>query len=168
MLGWLLVERLRDGHATSLGAASGIVAGLVAITPAAGALTPITSLIVGLIGGAIAAWGVGLKYRYGFDDTLDVVGVHLLAGLWGTIAIGFFHHDSGLFSGGGSDGLKLLVVQAVIALFAMVFAAAISLVIGYALRRTMGWRVDAEAEHMGIDSNQHGESAYDAVGPEIR
>lgn len=168
MLGWLLVERLRDGHATSLGAASGIVAGLVAITPAAGTLTPITSLIVGLIGGAIAAWGVGLKYRYGFDDTLDVVGVHLLAGLWGTIAIGFFHHDSGLLTGGGSDGLKLLVVQAIIALFAMVFAAVISLVVGYALRRTMGWRVDAEAEHMGIDSNQHGESAYDAVGPEIR
>ena len=140
----------------------------MAITPAAGTLTPITSLIVGLIGGAIAAWGVGLKYRYGFDDTLDVVGVHLLAGLWGTIAIGFFHHDSGLLTGGGSDGLKLLVVQAIIALFAMVFAAVISLVVGYALRRTMGWRVDAEAEHMGIDSNQHGESAYDAVGPEIR
>ncbi|MDO4631450.1 MAG: ammonium transporter [Corynebacterium sp.] len=168
MLGWLVVERIRDGHATSLGAASGIVAGLVAITPAAGALTPITSLIVGAIGGAIAAWGVSLKFRFGFDDTLDVVGVHLLAGLWGTVSIGFFAKDTGLLTGGGVAGLKLLVVQTVIALIAMIFAGVLSALIAIILKSTMGWRIDDEAERSGIDADQHGESAYESMGSEIR
>ena len=168
MLGWLVVERLRDGHATSLGAASGVVAGLVAITPAAGALTPVTSLIVGALGGAIAAWGVGLKYRFGFDDSLDVVGVHLLAGLWGTVAIGFFAADGGLLTGGGVAGVQLIVVQVVVALVAMLLAAVVSVAVGLLLRQVMGWRITPEAERSGIDAHEHGESAYDAVGPDVR
>ena len=88
MLGWLLVEKIRDGHATSVGGASGVVAGLVAITPACGALSPLGSLILGVVAGGLSALAVGLKYRLGYDDSLDVVGVHLVAGLWGTIGAG--------------------------------------------------------------------------------
>ncbi len=88
MLAWLLVERIRDGHATSVGAASGIVAGLVAITPACGSLSAIGSLILGAVAGILSALAIGLKYKFGYDDSLDVVGVHLVAGLWGTIGIG--------------------------------------------------------------------------------
>src|SRR5699024_7695510 len=133
MLGWLATEKFRDGHATSLGAASGVVAGLVAITPAAGALTPVTSLILGAIGGILACLGVGLKYRFGFDDSLDVVGVHLVAGLWGTVGVGLLATDIGWFSGGGMDGLKLFIVQIVIALVAVVFAGVITALIAYLL-----------------------------------
>ena len=104
LLGWLLVEKVRDKRTTSLGAASGVVAGLVTITPAAGAFTPLTSLIAGFIGGILAAFGVGLKFRFRFDDSLDVVGLHLVAGLWGTIACGLLAKDVGLFTGGGADG----------------------------------------------------------------
>lgn len=161
MLGWLAVEKIRDGHATSLGAASGIVAGLVAVTPAAGDLTPVTALILGVIGGALAAFGVGLKYRFGFDDSLDVVGVHLVAGLWGTVGIGLLATDSGWFTGGGSDGFKLFVVQIVIAVVAMVFAGVVAWVLAVVLEATMGWRVDDEAEFNGIDAALHGESAYE-------
>src|SRR6476660_8011224 len=92
-LGWLLVERLRDGHATSLGAASGVVAGLVAITPACSSVTPLGAIIVGAIAGVLCALAVGLKYRLGFDDSLDVVGVHLVGGLWGTLLIGILATD---------------------------------------------------------------------------
>ncbi|MDO4928415.1 MAG: ammonium transporter [Corynebacterium sp.] len=168
MLGWLATEKIRDGHATSLGAASGIVAGLVAVTPAAGDLTPVTALILGAIGGVLACFGVGLKYRFKFDDSLDVVGVHLVAGLWGTVGIGLLATDNGWFTGGGADGLRLFIVQIVIALVAMVFAAVLTWVIALGIKATIGWRVDAEAEAYGIDFAVHGESAYDTAGPEIR
>ncbi len=168
MLGWLAVERLRDGHATSLGAASGVVAGLVTITPAAGALTPVTSLIIGIIGGGLACLGVGLKYRFGFDDSLDVVGVHLVAGLWGTVGVGMLATETGWFTGGGMDGFKLFIIQIVIAAVAMVFAAVITAIIAWILQATMGWRIDDNREQRGIDLTQHGESAYDTTGPEIR
>ena len=168
MLGWLATERLRDGHATSLGAASGVVAGLVTITPAAGSLTPVTSLIIGVIGGILACLGVGLKYRFGFDDSLDVVGVHLVAGLWGTVGVGLLATDTGWFTGGGMDGFRLFIIQIVIAVVAMIFAAVITAVIAYLLRATMGWRIDEDKEQHGIDTAEHGESAYDTAGPEIR
>ena len=169
MLGWLLTERLRDGNPTSLGAASGVVAGLVTITPAAGVLTPATSLILGAVGGVLACLGVGLKYRFGYDDSLDVVGVHLVAGLWGTVGLAFVATDTGVFTGGGVDGLKLLVVQIVIALVAMIFAGVVTLILGLLLRSTMGWRIDDDAESTGIDYHQHRESAYDdLVGSEPR
>ncbi|MDO4910971.1 MAG: ammonium transporter [Corynebacterium sp.] len=168
MLGWLLIERLRDGHATSLGAASGIVAGLVTITPAAGAATPLTSIILGFIGGIVGAFAVGLKYRFNFDDSLDVVGVHLCAALWGTIGIGFFADGQGVLTGGGADGFKLVVVQIVIALVAVVFAGVVTAIIALALKAIMGWRVSDEVEITGIDTKIHGESAYDSIGPDIR
>ena len=163
MLGWLGLERVRDGHATSLGAASGVVAGLVTITPAAGDMTPLTSIILGAIGGALGCWGVGLKYRFGFDDTLDVVGVHLVAALWGTIGVGLLATDRGLFTGGGLDGVKLFVIQVLIAVSALVFAGILTAIIALVLGKTVGWRVDDEAEFEGIDVAQHGESAYDSA-----
>ena len=160
LLGWLLVEKVRDKRTTSLGAASGVVAGLVTITPAAGALTPLTSLIAGFIGGILAAFGVGLKYRFRFDDSLDVVGLHLVAGLWGTIACALFAKDVGLFTGGGADGFKLLAVQLVIATVAALWCAVVTVIVGLLLKFTMGWRIAGDAEDSGIDSSLHRESAY--------
>ena len=121
-LGWLLTERIRDGHATSLGAASGIVAGLVAITPSCSSVSPIGA-IIGVLAGVICALAVGLKYKLGYDDSLDVVGVHLFGGLWGTLAVGFLATEAapagvnGLFYGGGVDQLWRQAVGAFAVLF---------------------------------------------------
>lgn len=157
MIGWLVVEKLRDGEATSVGAASGIVAGLVAITPACGNVTPIGALWVGIIAGVLAAFAVGLKYKLGFDDSLDVVGVHLVAGFWGTVSLGIFARGTGLFYGGG----KQLVVQIVIAVVALIFTAIVTAIIGLILKYTMGWRISEDEEVAGIDQAEHAESAYD-------
>ncbi|WP_422748381.1 ammonium transporter [Mycobacterium sp. WMMD1722] len=159
MLGWLAVERIRDGHATSVGAASGIVAGLVAITPACGSLSPIGSLILGVIAGVLSALAIGLKYKFGYDDSLDVVGVHLVAGLWGTVAIGFLATETGLFYGGG---VQQLVVQIVIALVAVVFTGIMTAIIAFIVK-PMGWRVTREDEDTGIDETEHAETAYELV-----
>lgn len=164
MLGWLLAERIRDGHATSLGAASGVVAGLVAITPAAGSVHPLGAIALGAIAGVLSALAVGLKHRFGYDDALDVVGVHLVAGLWGTIAIGLFATgtfgtDAGMFY--SADGWRLLVVQIAIAVAALVFTA-IMTAIAWAICRPLGWRIDKADEQAGIDGAQHAESAYEA------
>ncbi|QMV85580.1 ammonium transporter [Corynebacterium hindlerae] len=166
ILGWLLAEKLRDGHATSLGAASGVVAGLVAITPAAGVLTPVTSLILGFFGGFLAAFGVALKFRFKFDDSLDVVGVHLVAGVWGTVGLALFAHGNGIFTGDVSYGFKLLIVQTVVAAVTMLYTGVMTAVIGFALEKTLVWRVDRAVEHGGIDAHVHGETAYDALGME--
>ena len=155
MMGWLLIEKLRDGYATSLGASSGLVAGLVTITPAAGDLAPVSSLILGFIGGVLACFGVGLKYVLNYDDSLDVVGVHLVAGLWGTIALAFFAGDRGIFTGDVTEGFKLLGIQIIIALVSMVFAGVITLVIALAIKYTMGWRVTREEEFEGVDYSVH-------------
>jgi ammonium transporter, Amt family len=163
-LGWLLVERLRDGHATSLGAASGVVAGLVAITPSCSAVTPLGAIAVGGLAGVLCALAVGLKLRLGFDDSLDVVGVHMVGGLWGTIAVGLFASAAttagvdGLFYGGGLGQLWRQVVGAVAVL---VFSFAVSYAIGLAIERTIGFRLSEEAEVEGIDGFEHAESAYD-------
>ncbi|HZL05454.1 MAG TPA: ammonium transporter, partial [Coriobacteriia bacterium] len=135
MLGWLLVERFRDGHATSLGAASGVVAGLVAITPAAGSVSPVGSIALGLIAGGLCAMAVSLKYRFGYDDSLDVVGVHLVGGLTGTILIGFLSTSTGLLYGGG---FNQLAVQVIIAVVAMAVSGLITYVIAVALKAAMG------------------------------
>ncbi|MFS3128746.1 ammonium transporter [Nocardioides sp. Bht2] len=161
MLGWLLLEKIRDGKATSLGAASGIVAGLVAITPACGALSPVGSIILGLVAGMACAMAVGLKYRFGFDDSLDVIGVHLVGGLVGTVGIGFLATTGGLFYG---DGAKVLVVQIVVALFAMIWSAIATLIVALIIKAAIGWRIDEEAEVEGIDFVEHGESGYDLAG----
>ena len=132
-LGWLLTERIRDGHATSLGAASGIVAGLVAITPSCSSVSPVGAIIVGALAGVICALAVGLKYKFGYDDSLDVVGVHLVGGLWGTLAVGFLATAAapagvnGLFYGGGFDQLWRQAVGAFAVLF---FSLILTLLIG--------------------------------------
>lgn len=158
MLGWLVIEKFRDGKGTSLGAASGIVAGLVAITPACGALSPVGSIVLGAIAGAVCAMAVGLKYKLKYDDSLDVVGVHLVGGLIGTVGIGFFSTSTGLLYG---EGGKQLLIQVVVALFAMLWSAVATLVIGLAIKFTIGLRLDPEDEVEGIDFVEHGESAYD-------
>jgi Amt family ammonium transporter len=161
MVGWLLTEKIRDGHPTSLGAASGIVAGLVAITPAAGSLSPVGSIFLGVVAGILSALAVGLKYKFGYDDSLDVVGVHLVSGLWGTVAIGLLAVDGGLFYGGD---FSLIAVQIIIALVAIVFSGIVTLVIALGIKGTIGWRVEEAAEVGGIDLAEHGESAYEGLG----
>ncbi|WP_449373218.1 ammonium transporter [Arthrobacter psychrolactophilus] len=167
ILGWLLVEKLRDGHATSLGAASGAVAGLVAITPACSALTPVWSIVLGLIAGVICALAVGLKYRFGIDDSLDVVGVHLVGGLVGTLFIGLAADENspaggqGLFYGGG---LELLGKQTLGAVVVLAYSFVIAFVIGWIINKTMGFRISEQDEADGIDVTVHAESAYDLGG----
>jgi ammonium transporter, Amt family len=163
-LGWLLVERLRDGHATSLGAASGVVAGLVAITPSCSSVTPVGAILVGALAGVFCALAVGLKFKLGFDDSLDVVGVHLVGGLWGTLAVGLFASATatagvdGLFYGGGVGQLWRQAVGAFSVLF---FSFVVTFAIGFAIDRTMGFRLSREDEVEGIDGVEHAESAYD-------
>lgn len=167
ILGWLLVEKLRDGHATSLGAASGAVAGLVAITPACSALTPMWSMVLGLLAGAVCALAVGLKYRLGIDDSLDVVGVHLVGGIVGTLFIGLAADPNspaagqGLFYGGG---LELLGKQGIGAFAVMLYSFIIAYVIGWIINKTVGFRISNEHEAAGIDVSVHAESAYDLGG----
>jgi Amt family ammonium transporter len=165
LIGWLLVEKIRDGHATSLGAASGAVAGLVAITPACAFVAPWAAVVLGLLAGIICALAVGLKYKFGFDDSLDVVGVHLVGGLWGCLSIGFFATKSvnsiggtGLLYGGGLDLLK---TQAFGAFFVLVYSFVVTLVIGFIINKTIGFRVTTEAEINGIDLAEHRETGYE-------
>jgi ammonium transporter, Amt family len=168
IIGWLVIERIRDGHATSLGAASGVVAGLVAITPACAFVDTWGALAIGVLAGAACALAVGLKYKFGYDDSLDVVGVHLVGGLIGTLLIGFFGTVSvndggvdGLFYGGG---LTQLGKQAVGAFAVLGYSLVATLVIGFLIKVTMGFRVDEEAEVNGIDEAEHAESAYELSG----
>ncbi|MCW2809261.1 MAG: ammonium transporter [Marmoricola sp.] len=165
MLGWLLIERLMHGKATTLGAASGIVAGLVAITPACGAVDISGAIAIGAIAGGVCAWAVGLKFRFNLDDSLDVVGVHLVGGIIGTVLIGLFSTSEGaggvdgLFYGGG---LGSLGDQTLGALIAIGWSGVATAIIGLAIKYTIGWRISEEDEvNDGIDLAQHGESAYD-------
>jgi Amt family ammonium transporter len=163
-LGWLLLERLRYGHATSLGAASGLVAGLVAITPSCGSLSPLGAIAMGLVAGVVCALAVGLKYRFGYDDSLDVVGVHLVGGLVGTFGIGLIATAAaptgvdGLFYGGGLDQLGRQLLGGGVVL---VYAFVLSGIIGYVVHKTMGFRIDEDHEVSGIDLVVHAETAYD-------
>jgi len=163
-LAWMATERIRDGHATSLGAASGIVAGLVGITPAGSSVTPLGALAVGVLAGVLCALAVGLKFRFGYDDSLDVVGVHLVGGTVGTLAIGLLASASapagvdGLFYGGGLDQLWR---QAVGAFSVMIYSFVLTALIGLALHKTMGFRIDQDAEVSGIDFEEHAEAAYE-------
>ncbi|MFC8504382.1 ammonium transporter [Pedococcus sp. NPDC057267] len=173
MLGWLITEKLRDGHATSLGAASGVVAGLVAITPACATVSPIGALVVGLVAGVGCALAVGLKFKLGFDDSLDVVGVHLVGGLIGTLLIGLLATkgsptgaaglavNEGLFYGGG---FAQLWAQFLGAATVLVFSFVVTYVIGLAIHKTIGFRVAEADEVSGVDLSEHAESAYDITG----
>lgn len=158
MLGWMGYEWARGRHATSLGAASGVVAGLVAITPAAGALTPLTSVVLGLLAGVVCAAAVGLKYRWKMDDSLDVVGVHLVGGLVGTVMIGFLAAEGGLFFGGG---FSLLVTQVLIAVVALVISGIVTFILAKIVGALIGWRLTDADELLGIDLTQHAETAYE-------
>ena len=160
MMGWLVTEKLLHGKATGIGAASGAVAGLVAITPAAGFVSPVGSIFIGGIAGLACAWAIGMKNRFGLDDALDVGGVHLVGGVIGTVLIGFFSTSTGLFYGGDA---KQLTIQIVIALFALLFSGILTLLIGLALKHTMGIRLSEDDEYAG-DTAIHGESAYDFEG----
>ena len=164
-LGWLLVEKFRDGHPTSLGVASGAVAGLVAITPACAFVAPWAAVVIGLIAGILCALAVGLKYKFNFDDSLDVVGVHLVGGLWGCLSIGLFGSSAinslgldGIFYGGGT---VLLGKQAFGAFFVMAYSFIATLIIGFIIEKTIGFRVKPEAEIAGIDYDQHAETGYE-------
>ena len=165
LIGWLLVEKIRDGHATSLGAASGAVAGLVAITPACAFVAPWAAVVLGLIAGILCALAVGLKYKFGFDDSLDVVGVHLVGGLWGSISVGIFATkqvnsiggDGALYGG----GLDLLKTQALGSLLVLAYSFVATLIIGFIIEKTIGFRVSQEAEITGIDLAEHRETSYE-------
>jgi Amt family ammonium transporter len=158
LLAWLLVEKMRDGHATSLGAASGVVAGLVAITPACAAVNASGALIIGAVAGVLCALSVGLKFRFGIDDSLDVVAVHLVGGIVGTVMIGFVGVEVGLFNGGGTEQLIKQIIGAGAVLG---YSFIVTLIIGYVLDKTIGLRVSKEVEVEGIDLKLHAESAYE-------
>jgi ammonium transporter, Amt family len=170
MLSWLLVERIRDGHATTLGAASGIVAGLVAITPSCSSVNVLGALAIGFAGGAICALAVGLKFKLGFDDSLDVVGVHMIGGLTGTLLVGLLAApestaingvagvSKGLFYGGGWSQLERQAVGAFAVLF---YSGIVTLILALILKYTIGIRLGAEEEVAGIDEAEHAETGYD-------
>jgi Amt family ammonium transporter len=164
MLFWLLTERIRDGKGTSLGAASGIVAGLVAITPSCSSVNALGALIVGATAGVLCALAVGLKFKLGFDDSLDVVGVHLIGGLAGTLLVGLVAAPEapaavkGLFYGGGFDQLWR---QAVGAFAVLGYSAIVTAILALLLKYTIGLRLNEEDESSGIDDAEHAETAYD-------
>jgi Amt family ammonium transporter len=162
MLSWSLYEKLKHKKATSIGAGTGAIAGAVAITPSCAFLTPMWALVLGLIVGVVCAIAIELKYVLGFDDSLDVVGVHLVAGLIGTLYIGLFGNNVGLFFGFGFDQLaKQALGCAVVALFA--FVASFS--IAWAIEKTIGFRVTSTDEIAGVDLVQHGEVGYAGTDP---
>jgi Amt family ammonium transporter len=163
-LAWLATEKIRDGHATSLGAASGVVAGLVAITPACSSVNPVGAIVVGAVAGVLCALAVALKFKWGYDDSLDVVGVHLVGGIAGTLLIGILATDkapagvNGLLYGGGVDQLWR---QAVAAGAVLVYSFVLAYIIGTIIDKTMGFRCSEEEEITGIDLSIHAESAYE-------
>ncbi len=167
MLGWLAYERIRHGSFTTLGAASGAVAGLVAITPACGSVSPLGAIAVGAIAGVLCAWAVGLKYKLGYDDSLDVVGVHMVGGIAGSLLIGLFatggvgQTAKGLFYGGGFGQLGKQCVGVVCVLL---YSLVVSAVLAKGVDLVMGFRVSEDDEVAGIDRAEHAETGYDFAG----
>ncbi|MET4157947.1 ammonium transporter [Agromyces sp. PvR057] len=157
LLAWLIVEKIKDGKPTSVGAASGAVAGLVAITPACAALTPGWAIVLGLIAGAVCALAIDLKFKFGFDDSLDVVGIHLVGGLIGTLYLGFFANNTGLIYSG--DPTQLMV-QAIAAFTVLIYSFVLAFAIGWVIQKTIGFRITNEDELAGVDTAVHGEDAY--------
>jgi Amt family ammonium transporter len=166
MLGWLIVERMKSGHATTLGAASGAVAGLVAITPCAGFVGGMAPVIIGLVTGGVCFLAIQLKFRFGYDDSLDVVAVHLVGGMLGSLMVGLFADDAvnelgadGLFLGGGAD---LLVEQIIAVAAVFIFSFVVSYLIGLLLKAMLpgGIRVSEDEEDTGLDLTQHSETGY--------
>lgn len=164
LIGWLVVERLTRKVATSLGAISGIIAGLVAITPAAASVSPLSALVIGFGGGAIAFWALGLKEKLGYDDALDAVAIHMFPGIFGTLAIGFLADPSspagetGIFYGGG---FHLLGIQALAVAIVFVYTFVVTGIIALVIKKTIGLRVPDSVESAGLDRTLHAETAYD-------
>jgi ammonium transporter, Amt family len=157
ILGWLIIEKIKDGKPTSVGAGSGAVAGLVAITPACANLEPGWALLLGLIAGVVCALAVELKFKLGYDDSLDVVGIHLVGGLVGTLYLGFFAIETGLFTGGD---LGQLTVQVIAASGVLVYSFFVAWIVGFAIQKTIGFRIRNEDELAGVDTTVHGEEGY--------
>ncbi len=167
-LSWIAVEWKRDGRPTTLGVASGAIAGAVAITPSCGYVTPLGALVIGAVAGAVCAWAIGLKYRFGYDDSLDVVGVHGVGGVVGMLGIGLLAStrandaiSNGLLMGGGVD---LLLRQSLAIVITAAFAFCGTWLIATVIDKLIGLRLDPEAEITGADTVEHAESAYDFAG----
>ncbi|MBS1697931.1 MAG: ammonium transporter [Actinobacteria bacterium] len=161
LLSWLVMEKIRSGKPTSVGAASGAVAGLVAITPACASLTPIWAVVLGLLAGAVCQLAIDLKFTLGFDDSLDVVGIHLVGGIIGTLYLGVFANGTGLIYSGS---LAQLAAQALAAGAVLVYSFTLAYGIGFAIEKTLGFRVKDEDEIAGLDTVVHGEEGYVLTG----
>lgn len=162
LLGWVVLDRIHLGKPTAIGAASGAVSGMVAITPSCAFLDPMWALALGVAVGVICGLAVELKWKLGFDDSLDVVGVHLVAGIVGTLWIGLFGRDCGLLLGFGPEQLgKQAIGVVVVGLFAF----GMSWLIGTAIQKTIGFRITTTDEIAGIDNTVHGELAYNERDP---
>ncbi|MBP2435499.1 ammonium transporter [Microbacterium amylolyticum] len=161
VLGWIFVEKIKDGKPTAVGAATGAVSGLVAITPACADLDPVWAIVLGLVVGAVCALAIELKWKLGYDDSLDVVGVHLVGGIIGALWLGFFARDTGLIFTGS---LEQLIVQFIAVVAALVYAFVVALIIGLAIEKTIGFRVKNEDEIAGVDVSVHGEEGYALTG----
>ena len=155
MLGWIVVEHLKEGKPTAVGAASGVVAGLVAITPACAHVTPVFAMVLGAIAGVVCAFAIDLKFKLGYDDTLDVVGIHLVAGFIGCWFLGFLAYfpETGLLYGANVDQL---FAQVVCSLVVAAFSFTVALLVGLAIEKTIGFRADEEDEIAGLDLALHG------------
>ena len=166
MIGWLIVEKMKAGHATTLGAASGAVAGLVAITPCAGFVSAAWAMVIGLASGVLCYLSLALKARFRFDDSLDVIAVHLVGGVLGSLLLGLFADTAvnplgadGLFNGGG---FSLLGKQALATIVVFAFSFGVTYLVARVIDGTMGLRVGVEDELVGLDQSQHAETAYQA------
>jgi Amt family ammonium transporter len=163
ILGWLIVEKIKDGKPTSIGAASGAVAGLVAITPACNILTPFWAIVLGILAGAVCAIAVELKFKLGFDDSLDVVGIHLIGGIIGTLYIGIFGTGIGLIDRIGAKDptpFTQLGAQFIGAAAVAIYSFVLAFIIGWIIEKTMGFRIKNEDEVAGVDTVVHGEEGY--------
>ncbi len=161
---WMLVERVRYGRVTALGFASGAVAGLVAITPAAANLTPVWSVVLGLLAGAVCAYAISWKFKFRYDDALDVVGIHMVGGVIGSLALGLF--ASSVVGGGAPDGVffggspMFLLVQFIAVAATTVYSFAVTWVIAKVIDLALGFRIPEHVETNGLDAELHSESAY--------
>ncbi len=161
---WMIIEGIHHGKATSLGFVSGMLAGLVAITPAAGVVTPAGACFLGLISTVICYGAIMLKNRLGYDDTLDVFGIHAAAGIVGAVALVFFLRPNWIAAQGeGWNLMHQLGVQSWAVVVAIVYSAVVTLVITYVLHKTIGFRLDEVDEIAGLDHSQHAEYGYGLI-----
>ena len=157
-LSWIIFEKIIRGRPTTLGFASGAVAGLVAITPAAGFVTPLPAMVIGFFAGMLCYFAILAKEKFGYDDSLDVVGVHGVGGLWGALATGLFASvgGTGLFYG----NVHQLWIQALTSVTAIVFSFIMTGIILLIVKKVTGLRIDEESEEVGLDQSMHGEAGY--------